>query len=77
MKRVHGLCERCLRNGQIVPGVIVHHKKPLDADTVSDPNIALNFDNLELLCRKHHAEAHGKILKRYTVDAMGRVTARE
>ena len=72
-KSVGGLCEKCLKQGRIEPGVIVHHKTHINPETISDPTITLNFDNLELLCRKCHGEEHGKIVKRYEVDEMGRV----
>ena len=67
-----GLCERCLKHGLIKAGVDVHHKVRLTPDNVNDPNIALAFDNLELLCRECHEAEHSA--KRFTVDALGRVT---
>ena len=57
-KRKHFLCENCLRRGIYKPGEIVHHKIELDPVNIENPEIALNFDNLELLCRECHAEAH-------------------
>lgn len=56
-----GLCERCLRLGKYVPGEIVHHIVHLNAETVNNPDIALDFSNLELVCRKCHAELHPEI----------------
>ena len=52
------LCENCLKKGIYKPGVIVHHLIELDPVNIEIPEIALNFDNLELLCRDCHAEAH-------------------
>lgn len=52
------LCEDCLRRGIYKPGVIVHHKIELDPINIEKPEVALNFDNLELLCRECHAERH-------------------
>lgn len=49
----HGLCERCKGLGKIV-----HHKIYLTPDNINDPNISLNFDNLELLCRTCHNREH-------------------
>lgn len=69
---VGGLCEACLRRGLYKAGEIVHHKKELTPDNITDPMVALSWDNLELLCRDCHAEAHGR-LKRYKVDEFGRV----
>ena len=70
---VGGLCEWCLKEGKYTPGEIVHHKTFITPNNITDPSITLNFDNLVLLCRDHHAEAHSTP-KRYKVDAMGRVT---
>lgn len=57
-RRKHYLCENCLRRGIYRPGVIVHHMIELDPVNINNPEIALNFDNLELLCRDCHAEVH-------------------
>ena len=48
-----GLCTRCGK-----PGEIVHHKQHLTPNNIDDPNITLNEDNLELLCRDCHAIEH-------------------
>ena len=48
-----GICERC--GG---PGVIVHHKIPITDKNIWDPNITLNFDNLELVCIECHNKEH-------------------
>lgn len=57
-KRRHHLCEDCLRRGIYRPGTIVHHKIELDPINIEHPEITLNFDNLELLCRECHANRH-------------------
>lgn len=57
-KKAHYLCENCLRKGIYRPGEIVHHKIELDPTNINNPEIALSFDNLELLCRECHAERH-------------------
>jgi len=54
----HYLCENCLRKGIYKPGEIVHHKIELDPVNIENPEIALSFDNLILLCRDCHAEEH-------------------
>ena len=69
------LCERCLKKGLIVPGAIVHHKVYLTPENINDPSVTLNFDNLALLCREHHAEEHKRNIKRYSIDENGRVVA--
>lgn len=72
-KSVGGLCEHCYAKGKIVPGEIVHHKKPITLLNVNDPEITLNFENLVLLCRECHGKEHRKLVKRYKVDALGRI----
>ena len=71
---VGGLCEQCYAKGRIVPGEIVHHKIHLDPFNMHDPAVALNWDNLQLLCWGCHGKEHNK--KRYRVDALGRVIIR-
>ena len=73
-KSVGGLCERCLKNGLYNPGEIVHHKVHLTKENVTDPSVATNFENLELLCRKCHAEEHDEVYgKRYHFNADGSI----
>lgn len=50
---VFGLCERCG-----MPGDEVHHKIYLSPENINDPNITLNWDNLELLCASCHSKEH-------------------
>ena len=49
----HGICERCGK-----PGDIVHHKIYLNPSNINNPEISLNFDNLELLCIDCHNKEH-------------------
>ena len=84
-RSVGGLCERCLKKGFIVPGVIVHHKTYISIDNITDPEILTSFENLELLCRPCHEEEHGTLKRnrerqlddarqqRYKIDLYGRV----
>ena len=72
-KSVGGLCERCLKAGRYNAGVIVHHKVHLTPELITKPEIALSFDNLELLCRDCHGAEHGRVNKRWKVDELGRV----
>lgn len=48
-----GLCVRCGK-----PGEIVHHKIYLTPENIGNPDISLNPDNLETLCRDCHALEH-------------------
>ena len=73
------LCERCLKRGIIEAGskdrpLEVHHKIPLTADNVKDPNIALAWSNLSLLCKScHDEERERKGGKRWKIGKDGRV----
>lgn len=69
-----GLCENCLKKGLYVPGEIVHHKTHITPDNINDPTVTLSFDNLQLLCRKCHGEAHSdRPERRYTINRDGSV----
>lgn len=72
-KSKRNLCEICLSKGIIKSGVIVHHKVHLDPDNINDPNITLNWNNLQLVCRDCHAAIHDQRQRRYKLDEMGRV----
>lgn len=72
-KQARGLCELCLKEGRFTAGEIVHHKTPLTAETVNNPDIALNFDNLMLVCRDHHAQLHDAKERRFKIDELGHV----
>ena len=74
IKSVGGLCERCLENGIVKAGVIVHHKNYITPENISDPNITTDFKNLELLCQDCHNKEHQRKKRRYTVDFFGRVS---
>jgi 5-methylcytosine-specific restriction enzyme A len=55
---VHGLCEGCLEKGKLRPGYIVHHKKEITPENVTDSYITLNFNNLQYLCLDCHNKIH-------------------
>jgi len=55
---VNNVCERCLADGRYVPGQIVHHKIYLTPQNINDPNISLNWENLEYLCLDCHNKEH-------------------
>ena len=57
-KKTGGLCEICWQNGVVKPGEIVHHKIHLDENNINNPDIALNMNNLQLVCRDCHAMVH-------------------
>lgn len=72
------LCERCLARGVIEPGskdrpLEVHHKIPLTPENVKNPDIALGWDNLELLCKKCHEQEKERRAKRWRIGPNGKV----
>lgn len=80
-KQAHWLCEDCLAKGIYRPGEIVHHIVELDPVTIENPEIALSFDNLRLVCRECHANEHramyeGRSRRRYTVGDNGEIIAK-
>ena len=65
-QRAGGDCERCKRQGRVVPGVDCHHIRPVeDARTYDGPDgmVARCYDpnNVELLCIACHKEAHHQL----------------
>lgn len=52
-KYKNGLCERCLDVGKIV-----HHKIYITPENINNPEITLNWDNLEVLCDSCHIQEH-------------------
>lgn len=49
-------CPRCKER----KGKIVHHKKEITPNNITNPMITLNFDNLEYICQKCHTQEHLK-----------------
>ncbi|MDR1014745.1 MAG: HNH endonuclease [Coriobacteriales bacterium] len=49
----HRLCELCLS-----PADVVHHVRRLTPNNIHDASVTLSWDNLQLLCRRCHAEQH-------------------
>ena len=75
-KSVGNLCESCLKMGQISPVDEVHHKIRLTPQNIDDPNVTLNWKNLEALCEKCHKLAHKK-KRRWMVGEDGELTIRD
>ena len=82
LSSVNHLCEKCLEMGRYTPAVIVHHKVYISERNINDPNITLNWNNLEAVCRGCHAVIHentykerdnAKNKKRYFVEKNGYV----
>lgn len=49
-----GMCERCHQR----LGFIVHHKEHISPENINDPEVTLNFENLEYLCKLCHNKEH-------------------
>ena len=84
MKSKGGLCERCLARGIINAGsrsrpLEVHHRIRLTPENIADPRVALNWENLELLCKDCHEAEHAgpERERRWRIGADGRVEIRE
>lgn len=71
------LCENCLEHGVVTAGEIVHHIRPITRENIDNPEITLSWDNLRLLCRPCHEQAHRQKPRRYKIDELGRVTILE
>jgi 5-methylcytosine-specific restriction endonuclease McrA len=52
-----GMCEECRKE----PGLIVHHKVMLTELNIDNPDVSLNHENLEYVCKECHDgfEGHG------------------
>ena len=73
LSSVGGLCERCLAKGLYHPAVIVHHKVYINSENIHNPEVTLNWNNLEALCRECHEREHSGSGKRYKVAEDGSV----
>lgn len=78
-KSVGNMCERCRRRGIIEVGskknpLETHHIIPLTDDNINDPNITLNWNNMELLCKRCHDEERARKAKRWKIGPDGHVT---
>ena len=66
MKSQNYICERCGSSASIC-----HHKKYITIDNVNDPEITLNWDNLEALCRNCHNKEHFRDRECFLFDENG------
>lgn len=92
MTKVHHLCEECLSDGIYKPADIVHHVVELTPANINCPEITLNHNNLQAVCRDCHGAKHDiknrwsgtnekkrqakKEKQRYKLDEYGRATSR-
>lgn len=55
----HGICARCGKDFSAdTSQLIAHHKEHLTDETLKDPAVAVNPDNVEIVCQKCHAHYH-------------------
>jgi 5-methylcytosine-specific restriction endonuclease McrA len=66
IREANGKCEKCGALGEEV-----HHIIKLTVHNVKDPEISLNQENLELLCKKCHNEQHKRFSKLQQFDEDG------
>lgn len=73
-RKLHPLCERCLKRGIYKRAECVHHKIHIDENNYMDQQILLNDNNLESLCGDCHAKehAHGTTIY-YEYDENGKL----
>ncbi|PKK98689.1 MAG: HNH endonuclease [Tenericutes bacterium HGW-Tenericutes-2] len=71
IRAANGKCERC---GAL--GKEVHHKIRLTVLNLTNPEISLNQENLELLCNKCHNEEHKRFSKQQQFDEDGNLISR-
>ena len=78
LSSVGGLCELCLKEGIYTPADIVHHKVYINPTNIDNPDITLNWKNLQAVCITHHNQIHNRtVQRRYTVDEFGHVIFNE
>lgn len=55
----HGICARCGKDfSDDTSQLIAHHLEHLTDDTLKDPAVAVNPENVEIVCQKCHAHYH-------------------
>ena len=55
----HGVCDRCGKDYSTdTSHLVAHHKEHLTDENLMDLNVALNPDNIEIVCQKCHAHYH-------------------
>lgn len=60
IQRDNGLCQECLKHGDVVPGEEVHHIEWLKPSNINNTDITLNPENLVYICKDCHFKIHKK-----------------
>jgi len=71
IRDANGKCERCGALGEEV-----HHKIRLTVLNLTNPEISLNQENLEFLCKKCHNEEHKRFSKSQQFDEDGNLISK-
>ena len=68
-----------MKRGIYKPGIEVHHIEELTPLNIHRPEVALNMDNLVLLCRECHKARHDARMRdrRYVIGPDGEVIVNE
>lgn len=57
----HGVCDRCGKDfSDDTSKLIAHHKEHLTDETLKDPAVAVDPQNIEIVCQKCHAHYHAE-----------------
>lgn len=56
--KANGKCNRCNQSLLDFSKLIGHHKIELTEQNVDDPNVSLNYDNIEVICNLCHNKEH-------------------
>lgn len=68
------MCERCFKQGKLIPAKVVHHIEWLDPSNINDTSVTLGYSNFMRLCQDCHAAVHaGEDEPRVGFDASGNV----
>ena len=59
-----GLCQLCKKE----QGFIVHHVTQLSEANIDNPEITLNWDNLQYVCKRCHDRIDGHFIKKSSDD---------
>lgn len=55
----HGICDRCGKDFSYdTSELVAHHKEHLTDESLADPAVAVNPENIEIVCQKCHAHYH-------------------